>query len=241
MDSLLNDKYIRSWITSNEEDKLPFLWTHGATSTHLGDGLLVYSLIQHMRAKVCVCLGSGGGFIPRLMTQARYDLYRQGIFEGNPDYNWGDIGTTYLVDAANGIGGTPDYLEEDSFFRRNFIPRLIIDTTENAYYDFFVKEDIEIDFLYIDADHSYEGVKLDFDLYSKLVKKTGLIALHDTDLDYHKNLIVTEDAKKDFDTFDGPGKFVKELDDNWKVINLFNEGILKTKPASTGLTLVQHA
>jgi len=36
-----------------------------------------------------------------------------------------------------------------------------------------------IDFLFIDADHSYEGVKKDFQLYSPLVRKSGLIAFHD--------------------------------------------------------------
>ena len=36
-----------------------------------------------------------------------------------------------------------------------------------------------IDFLYIDADHTYEGVKTDFDLYSPLVSKGGLIGFHD--------------------------------------------------------------
>ena len=35
----------------------------------------------------------------------------------------------------------------------------------------------------------------------------------------------------------------KELlkDPKWNVFNLFNNGILKTKPSSTGLTIVQHA
>ncbi len=37
----------------------------------------------------------------------------------------------------------------------------------------------KIDFLFIDADHSYEGVKQDFKNYSRFVKKDGLIALHD--------------------------------------------------------------
>lgn len=37
----------------------------------------------------------------------------------------------------------------------------------------------KIDFLFIDADHSYEGVKRDFKRYSKFVKKDGLIAFHD--------------------------------------------------------------
>jgi predicted O-methyltransferase YrrM len=37
----------------------------------------------------------------------------------------------------------------------------------------------ELDFLFVDADHSYEGVKLDFQMYSSLVRKGGLIAFHD--------------------------------------------------------------
>ena len=36
-----------------------------------------------------------------------------------------------------------------------------------------------IDFLLIDGDHSYEGVKKDFEMYSPLVRKGGIIALHD--------------------------------------------------------------
>jgi predicted O-methyltransferase YrrM len=37
----------------------------------------------------------------------------------------------------------------------------------------------ELDFLFIDGDHSYEGTKMDFDMYSPLVKKGGIIAIHD--------------------------------------------------------------
>lgn len=36
-----------------------------------------------------------------------------------------------------------------------------------------------IDFLFIDGDHSYKGVKSDFEMYSKLVSEGGIIALHD--------------------------------------------------------------
>jgi len=36
-----------------------------------------------------------------------------------------------------------------------------------------------IDFLFIDGDHSYEGVKKDFEMYSSLVRKGGIIAFHD--------------------------------------------------------------
>ena len=37
----------------------------------------------------------------------------------------------------------------------------------------------KIDFLFIDGDHRYRGVKKDFQLYSSLVKHNGLIVFHD--------------------------------------------------------------
>ena len=112
MQSLINLDRVKKFITNNTHiDKegneihtpVKYRWTHGATDLHLGDGILVYSLIQFIRAKVCVCIGSGGGFIPRLMTQSRYDLWEQKIFEGNKANEWGDTGTTIIVDAANGV------------------------------------------------------------------------------------------------------------------------------------------
>lgn len=39
--------------------------------------------------------------------------------------------------------------------------------------------DNKLDFLFIDGDHTYEGIKRDFELYSSIVKKNGIIALHD--------------------------------------------------------------
>ena len=176
--SLLNLGLIEKYISNNQIKKrdtngkpftdiepVPYRWTHGATDLHLGDGMIVYSVIQMMRAKVCVCLGSGGGFIPRIMTQARIDLHDQKIFTGLKQMEWGDCGTTFVVDADNGVGGFTDWTDKRSFFRKNFDCRVILDTTENAFYNFFVKEDIKIDYLHIDAGHSYDDVKNDFTLY----------------------------------------------------------------------------
>jgi len=244
--------YIKKYLTNNlefdyrgeeETNPVPYRWSHGATDTHLGDGLIIYSLIQYMRAKVCVCLGSGGGFIPRIMTQARYDLHKQNIFEGNPDFNYGDIGATYIVDAMNGIGGVVDWFAEESFFRRTFHPRIINSTTEEAFYDFFVLQDIKIDYLHIDAGHSYENVKEDFDLYSQIMSENGIISMHDTDPKYHDKFIVTQEVKdrNEHDDWSGPIKLAKEIDSNkWEVFNLFNHGIVKNKPSSTGLTLIRR-
>lgn len=38
----------------------------------------------------------------------------------------------------------------------------------------------QIDFLFIDGDHNYEGVKVDWDLYKPLLRDGSLIAFHDT-------------------------------------------------------------
>jgi hypothetical protein len=239
---MFNQNYIKTHLTNNLDSPVPYRWTHGATDLHLGDGLIVYSIIQQMRAKNCVCIGSGGGFIPRLMTQARYDLHQQGIFEGNSDYNWGDIGATYVVDACNGIGGPNDLENKDSFYRKSFQPRFIKSTSEKAYYDFFVIQDIKIDVLFIDGDHSYEGVKLDFELYSKIMSPKGIILIHDTDGEYEESLIISEDAKKDHHRFDGPSHLIKELQQNpeWNLVNLFNFRILSDKPSSSGITIVNR-
>ncbi len=50
-----------------------------------------------------------------------------------------------------------------------------------------------VDFLFIDADHTYAGVKRDFEMYRQLVRKGGIIALHDivphppeTGIDIHR-------------------------------------------------------
>ena len=254
--NIINLDFIKDFITHNlitkqdesgrnytEHVPLKYRWTHGATEFSLGDGLLVYSVIHYLRAKVCVCLGSGGGFIPRIMTQSRFDLYDSKIFEGNKDINWGDIGSTYLVDADNGVGGFTDWTDENSYYRKHFDPRLLLTTTEEAFYNFFVKEDIKIDYLHIDAGHTYKDVKNDFELYSQILQPHGIISIHDTDSSFEKEHIVTEDIREGYhqEYAEGPSKLIKELKEtqDWEVFNFFNNGILRNKPASTGLTFVQ--
>ena len=246
---LLNDILIKQYLSNNHKfdengnmilEPVKYRWTHGATDLHLGDGLMIYSLIMFNRAKTCVCIGTGGGFIPRLMTQARKDLWQQQIFEGNNSPEWGDIGTTIIVDASNGIGGFTDWTDENSFLRQHFSPQIILDTSERAFYDYFIRQDIKIDYLHIDGDHSYEGVKKDFELYSKIISENGIITIHDSDQKYHDTFLVPDNQKENFHTFDGPAKFIKELENNteWNLVNLKNFCMFGIKPTSTGLTIL---
>jgi cephalosporin hydroxylase len=53
---------------------------------------------------------------------------------------------------------------------------------------------IKIDFLFLDGDHTYEGVKTDFLNYVPLVRKGGLVALHDIMFDFRTRFGVCTDA-----------------------------------------------
>lgn len=61
-----------------------------------------------------------------------------------------------------------------------------------------------LEFLFIDGDHSYRGVKKDFEMYSELVQEGGIIALHDivkdqedSDIEVHQ---FWEEIKGEFET-----------------------------------------
>jgi cephalosporin hydroxylase len=44
----------------------------------------------------------------------------------------------------------------------------------------------KLDFLFIDGDHTFEGVKLDYEMYSPLVRRGGIIAFHDIVSDFNQ-------------------------------------------------------
>ena len=54
------------------------------------------------------------------------------------------------------------------------------DFSDKAIEQFKQIETQPIDFMFIDGDHSYEGIKTDWTLWSPLVKTGGIVALHDS-------------------------------------------------------------
>ena len=63
---------------------------------------------------------------------------------------WGDCGTTFIVDKTMELVVLLIGLIAVHSLEKNFDCRVILDTTENSFYNFFVKEDIKIDYLHID-------------------------------------------------------------------------------------------
>ncbi|MFA5484716.1 MAG: class I SAM-dependent methyltransferase [Candidatus Pacearchaeota archaeon] len=165
--NLLNQKFLEYIILTNAA----FSEGHGTDgSNYLGFGILYYSFVHLLKANVSVCLGSGGGFVPRLMRQAQIDL---GIKNKSK---------TILVDAnLPELGyGSPDYINKNSFFR-TFYPdiKILFKTTKEAI-KYFEENKIKIDYLHIDADHSYEGVSFDYKTYKLFMSKNFIITIHDT-------------------------------------------------------------
>ena len=228
--SILNRGWIYDSITRNEDSgSVSYRWTHGANDTYLGAGIFYYSIPYFLKAEVCVCLGSGGGYVPRLMMDSIWELQETHMIES---------GEVYVVDATNGFNGEVDWSTKDSFLREKFNPKFINSTTEDAYYNFFVKRDIKIDYLHIDADHTFEGCKLDFDLYSKIMNQNGIISIHDTDSNYWDTFETYEDEPHD--TCTGPSNVVSEIDEDWEIFNLFDFREKNEKLSSSGLTILRR-
>ena len=87
------------------------------------------------------------------------------------------------------LGNVAD--KRNKWFEDNFddVYMILADShTQNAFSIVESHLDGELlDFLMIDGDHTYEGVKQDYEMYKQLVKPGGYIAFHDVnDTEYHR-------------------------------------------------------
>lgn len=167
---LLDGEYILRTLTRDA----PWHEGHGADGDFLGMGLLYYGFVYATRARCAVCLGSGGGFVPRLMRQAQRDL---GIAAES---------RTILVDADRPQAGwgAPAWTKPTSFFRQAFADvDVVLATTTEAANTVFEAQGMTIDVLHIDADHAFDACLVDFHTYRKFLRTGSIVTLHDTNYD----------------------------------------------------------
>ncbi len=167
-DSLIDKGLIRDKLTH----EAPWCEGHGADGEYLGAGLLYYTIVYMLKARTAVCLGSGGGFVPRLMRQAQYDLGLR------------NASRTVLVDAdfPEAGWGAPTWLDPGCFFRKAFNDiEILIQRTDQAARDYFAQQSLVIDYLHIDADHSFDACLADFRTYRSFLRQGSVITLHDTE------------------------------------------------------------
>jgi cephalosporin hydroxylase len=106
-----------------------------------------------------------------------------GVGKGGTSWVWcklfGYRGKVVAVDMVGGPwGGGPDSSTIDYFMRDSNYSFINADSRQDETFE-KVKEHGMFDLLFIDGDHSYEGVKSDYERYSPLVKHGGYIAFHD--------------------------------------------------------------
>ncbi|TWU00425.1 hypothetical protein Pla108_13760 [Botrimarina colliarenosi] len=179
---------------------------HGASPGFLGGGILYYALPYAFRARRCVCIGSGGGFVPRMMRQAQRDLLAQAVALGADPEGY----ETHLIDAnlPESGWGSPQWLDDDSFFRQQFPDVIVHLRRSQEVLPTFAAG--SVDYLHIDGDHSYEGCKSDFERGLPLLAEHGVMTLHDTSLHLQEKVcgvhrVVAElRASRRFDVVDLP-------------------------------------
>lgn len=170
---LSNDWMINKLMKQFQADELG----HQAkiNKADLGYGWIHYGLIRQQKPKKLLCIGSRYGFIPAVMAQACKD---------------NDFGKVDFVDAGFGINDQNHWTGEGFwktktgkncfkiFGLEDFI-QLHVQTTKNFKQK---NKNNKYDYIYIDGDHSYEGVNYDAKTFWPKLNKNGYMIFHDVDV-----------------------------------------------------------
>ena len=138
----------------------------------LGYGWIHYGLIRQQKPKSLLCVGSRYGFIPAVMAHAckdngfgKVDFVDAGFGDGDKDH-W--TGKAYWK-SNKGLNCFKDFKLDKNI-------KIYVETTKT----FAQKHKKTIyDYIYIDGNHSYQGVKLDYKLFWPRLRKNGLMLFHD--------------------------------------------------------------
>lgn len=145
-------------------------------SGDLGYGLAHYFLIRLLRPEKILCIGSKYGFIPAICALAckdnkkgKVDFVDAGLdikdYDG-PGEHWGGVGWWKKCNPKEYFG---------KFGLEKFINLHVMKTK-----DFFAKYGKQkYGYVYIDGDHSYKGVKYDFDTFWPMIGENEFLSIHD--------------------------------------------------------------
>lgn len=189
----LNESLIKKII----EETLPSFQNVESESLNLGFGYIFYSLVRTLRPKNVVVIGSKAGFAPIMFGLGVKDNYGYGVGKiecyNTKSIEQNEYGKVFFVDPSYSIErkdnnhwygiGFWDKSEQvkklwEKYEIYNIVEHYKMTSEE------FVKSDHcpkDIDLIYIDGDHSYDGISNDFNLYFSKIKRNGIIIAHDVD------------------------------------------------------------
>ena len=131
--------------------------------------LLFWFKQQNFESYLELGVGRGGSFLLNVMFQSNLKL---AIAVDNSEY-WKDEQKESIIEKVKWLsfergGANPPFTTID-----------FISTTTDNYFKESLQSDAFFDCIFIDADHSYEGVKKDYDNALKHIKDGGYIIFHD--------------------------------------------------------------
>ncbi|CAN5267039.1 hypothetical protein BH10PAT2_BH10PAT2_1630 [soil metagenome] len=162
--------FVQSLMNHFKADELSHL--ANIDTADMGYGWIHYGFIKAIKPRRILCIGSGYGFIPAVLAQA---CKENGV--GHVDFVDAGYGLNYRAGYTwTGFWKTP---EGKSVFDRFGLKRWI--TLYNQTTSQFAKSHSKMswDYIYIDGDHLYAGVKFDYTTFFKQLTADGFLGLHD--------------------------------------------------------------
>ena len=189
----LNEKLIKTII----EETLPSFQNVEAQTLNLGFGNIFYSLVRTLRPKNVIVIGSKAGFSPIMFGIGLKDNEGYGVGKiecyNTRNINHGTNGKLFFIDPSYsidrkdnnhwyGIGYWDDSKKVKALWERYELENIIehFKMTSKEFVDSsYCPEDIDL--IYIDGDHSYDGIVLDFNMFYDKINRNGIIIAHDID------------------------------------------------------------
>jgi predicted O-methyltransferase YrrM len=188
----------------------------------LGDSAeLLYGLVRSLKPEVCVEIGSALGKSASYIGLGLKENGRGMLYAIDPHEptNWNDV----------------DAIDSFKEFARNISAAGVREYVSviRSYSDAAARNwTLPIDLIFIDGDHSYEGVKRDWELFLPHVKPSGIVIFHDTMWDLPP---YTGTIRSDM----GVPRFVDELrQQGYQVLTIDQDyGVSLVQPVIGGLAL----
>ncbi len=145
-------------------------------TNNLGYGWVHYSLIRIIQPQKVLCVGSRYGFIPAVCALAckhnqtgQVDFVDAGYDQSNQAdqaKHWGGVGYWKKMESRSPFKkhGLIDYLNFHIMTTQEYIQ---------------ANEKTQWQYIYLDGDHSYQGIKQDYTFFWPRLKTGGFISLHD--------------------------------------------------------------